>query len=341
MTTKQETFRVWLRERYGQDAAGDLVEAVREVHARTREQAHAAFHEGDPDAAAELHRAATDVFLTRFEDPLCSAERPAEGPAVEAFLSTFAEEWFAVADEPTRALVATAPRDASEYVQWLTGLVASARCTAKHPLFDRVEHSATHAELAEYLRAENLCDLYFADMLSLLMPGLRGLPKLELAQNFWDEIGQGAEDAIHRNLRLEMMARVGLPVGDAAIELSQFPPEELEHFNAYCISSQYRRYAPRLVGMMLATEVLVPAQLERTIAGWRRVGLSDSDLRYMLEHVETDVAHGDGWVNRVVAPVLAARPDVGPDIAAGALHHLEILSRLYDRLHASWTAAEG
>ena len=321
-----------------QNAHDDLVGASAAVYARVANLAEEAFGLGLASSADVLHRAAAEILLARFEDPLCSTGTPDEGPVVEVFLRVFATRWFSAVDAEHHAAIHRAPSDPDDYTAWLTELVSRADCTAAHPIFDIVEGSATRDQLSAYLQAENLCDLFFADMLSLLLPGLRGEPKLEIAENFWDEIGHGVEARIHRNMRLDMMTRVGLDASPSAWQdLDRFPREELEHFNAYCITSQYRTFAPRLVGMLLATEVLVPQQLERTIAGWRRVGATDQDLEYMLEHAVTDVAHGDGWIERVVRPVLRARPNVGPDIAAGALHHLAVLTRLYDALLRSFT----
>jgi hypothetical protein len=134
-----------------------------------------------------------------------------------------------------------------------------------------------------------------------------------------------------------MMQNVGLEASRTHFDLDTYLPEEIEHFNAYALSGMLRKYSLRLIGMMYATEFLVPRQLAAVIAGWRRVGLHDSKIEYLLTHFEGDVEHANGWADRVIIPSISRDPSVAGEIFLGVLQHLDILGRLYDNLLAKYT----
>jgi hypothetical protein len=74
--------------------------------------------------------------------------------------------------------------------------------------------------------------------------------------------------------------------------------------------------------MLLATELVVPGRIDRQIDGWRRTGLADPEMHYLLEHVTVDVEHARGWLDHVVTPLAGARPDLLPEVALGVLRRL-------------------
>jgi pyrroloquinoline quinone (PQQ) biosynthesis protein C len=193
------------------------------------------------------------------------------------------------------------------------------------------------AQLAGLLNAENLCDLNFVHLIALLMPGASGTPAAELATNLWDELGHGNASAFHRESRLEMMRNVGA-IRDAAPSMrpEDYLPEEVEHFNAYALSGTIRSCSLRAIGMMFATEFLVPQQMGAVIAGWRRNGLPDAKMRYLIGHYEGDIDHADGWGDRVVIPLVDMVPGARQEIYVGAMQHMDILGRLYDRIATEW-----
>ncbi len=43
------------------------------------------------------------------------------------------------------------------------------------------------------------------------------------------------------------------------------------------------QYLTEAIGMMLATEMMVPGRLEEQIKGWRRIGFADGNMRYYLK----------------------------------------------------------
>jgi hypothetical protein len=68
------------------------------------------------------------------------------------------------------------------------------------------------------------------------------------------------------------------------------------------------------------------------IEGWRRVGLADSQMEFLISHYEGDIKHANGWADRVVAPSLDGTPDAQREVLIGVHQHIAVLSRLYDSL---------
>ena len=67
---------------------------------------------------------------------------------------------------------------------WIVDLVRKHPSNVQHPLFGFLATEASYPQLREFFRQETPLDLYFADTLIALAPGVYGPPKLEIAHNF-------------------------------------------------------------------------------------------------------------------------------------------------------------
>lgn len=296
------------------------------------EQVAATAFAGDKKAAEDLHRAAYRVFVARHRNPWDPELPDAANPIFATFLWVFAREWDRFDLERHRNVLADIPKDAAAYSDWIVGLVQSHESNVGHPLFGFLSDEATYDQLREFIFQETPFDLYFADMLSSLLPGIYGEPKMEIVENFWDEMGGGDSSKTHRTLRLALMKRLGLSKTVHETDLDAFAIEEIELANAYFVGTADRRRALQLIGMLLATESMVPGRLQKQIDGWRRVGLADEDMTYLLEHTVVDVEHAEDWMEHVVRPIIRERPEAMRDITLGALRRLEIAGRVCDRM---------
>jgi len=193
---------------------------------------------------------------------------------------------------------------------------------------------ASFEQLRVFLGQETPFDIHFGDLVALLLPGVHGEQKIELAGNFWDEMGRGKLDVTHRRLRMNMMERVGVPTDQYLTDVTGFWVEELRLANMYFQTSYSRRLAPQSIGMLLATELVVPGRIDRQIDGWRRLGLEDQDMAYLREHVTVDVEHAQGWLDHVVMPLATARPDLMQEVGIGVLRRLDEALKVCDRAMA-------
>jgi pyrroloquinoline quinone (PQQ) biosynthesis protein C len=306
----------------------DDLETVRE---ETEQVARRAFA-GDRGEAEKLHRAAYKAFVANYHAPWMSHSCDAGDPPIATFLWTFAHEWDKVNRERHAPTLRGVPTTASLYQGWITDLVHEHASNVGHPLFNFLAQRASREQLREFFRQETPFDLYFADILISLAPGIYGRPKLEIAQNFWDEMGGGDPSRVHRTMRLRMMALLELPESSHEQSIDGFMLEEIELANAYFIGAQLRSYAAHLIGILLATESMVPGRLQKQIDGWRRVGLGDSDMIYLLEHTTVDVEHADDWMSEVVGPIIDDHPNVAREITLGVLWRLDIAGEICDKM---------
>lgn len=284
---------------------------------------------GEQTAARVLHEFVYRLLLDRFQ-PSSRACLDLAWPPIATFVWSAAREWSDAEWHRHRDTLAKVPAVES-YPNWITKLVRAHRSGPQHPLFDFLATQANYAQLRELFRQESPLDLHFADLIACLVPGARGRPKAEIARNFWDEMGEGEPSLSHRALRIRMMERLDL--SDAGADTTaDLLLEELELANAYFLGAVVRSQTHQLMGMLLATESMAPGRLAQQIAGWRRVGLIDDELQYLLVHTVVDVAHGEDWMDEVIKPLIAETPEARLDITLGALRRLDIAERICDHM---------
>jgi pyrroloquinoline quinone (PQQ) biosynthesis protein C len=309
------------------DWSSSEIEWVRKTAEKTAADAYG----GDRSAAEELHRTAYRIFVERYRAPWDPDLSDVSSPVFATFLWVFGREWDRAERRRCAATIEESPAEPAAYAAWVRDLVAHSRCSSVHPLFEFFANEATYEQLREYIRQDTPQDLFFADVLTSLFPGVYGEPRMEMADNFWDETGCGEPARVHRSLRLELMRHLELPEDDAR-DPDRYVLEEIEQANAYFLGASDRSRALVLIGMLLATESLAPGRLQKQIDGWRRVGLDDSEMTYLLEHTVVDVEHGDHWMERVVLPIVREEPNAMTPITLGVLRRLNLAERVCDAM---------
>lgn len=295
---------------------------LREVERRVEMATVMAFQGGDEVAELEVHRLLYEINAHRILPPWSKHWRDYEDPVLLATHRKAGEAW--LAQERSRfAAGLQVPTAAEDFGRWAARVCQEHASGVTHPLFDFLAERATFEQLRDFIGQETAFDIHFGDLLALLLPGLHGDLKIELAGNFWDEMGRGEVKATHCQLRLLMMDRVGVSQDAYLTEVDNFWLEELRLANLYFQACGDRRLAPQAIGMLLATELVAPGRLDRQIDGWRRVGLLDKDMQYLLEHVVSDVEHAQGWLDNVVVPLAEDRPDLLVEVAIGVLRRLD------------------
>lgn len=305
-------------------------DVLRELAQRADEVSARAFGEGDPDAELEAQRFLYEVHAHRIVPPWSPNWRDYSEPAIVDAHRRVGDAWLA-RDRARYGAGVEVPTTPEEFGRWAVELCESHPSGVTHPLFDFLAESATFEQLRTFHGQETPLDIHFGDLVALLLPGIHGEQKMELAGNFWDELGNGQPAETHRQLRLHMMERVGVPAEDYLSNVDGYWVEELRLANLYFQTCADRSLAPQAIGMLQVTELMAPGRLERQIEGWRRAGLSDDDMKYVLIHVTVDVEHAEGWLNHVIAPLAATRPDMLPEVAIGMLRRLDCALAVCDR----------
>ena len=223
--------------------------------------------------------------------------------------------------EADRAEVATpaaaAPAGVDEFQAWFEALEANG--PGQHdPLFDWLAESATIDEMRWFLTQEVAGEAGFDDLVALTQVKLDPpQAKIELARNYWDEMGRGNIRGMHGPMLGVLVEELGLT---PAIETTVW--ESLALANTMAAFATTRRYAYHSLGALGVIELTAPARSAKTAAGLRRLGLTDRQRRYFDLHAVLDVKHSEDWNREVLRPVLASDPSAGGWIAEGALMRL-------------------
>src|SRR3712207_498646 len=94
------------------------------------------------------------------------------------------------------AEASAAPRDARGFIAWFEELKETGPGQGD-PLFPWLAEAATRKEIAWFLEQEAAGEAGFDDLVAMTQVKLPKQAKLELARNYWDEMGRGDAKGMH------------------------------------------------------------------------------------------------------------------------------------------------
>ena len=228
-----------------------------------------------------------------------------------------------------RARAAAAPTDPDGFIAWFEALEGDG--PGQHdPLFPWLADTAERGELRWFFEQEAAGEAGFDDLAAMTQVKLPPLPKLEIARNYWDEMGRGNLKGMH-----------GPMLATLAETLSVEPSigntlwQSLALANAMTAMATARRYAWHSVGALGAIELTAPARAALVAKGLRRIGLSGSERRYFDLHAVLDVKHSETWNRECIRPAVAEDPRRATAMAEGALIRLECGRRCFEAYRAA------
>jgi hypothetical protein len=233
-----------------------------------------------------------------------------------------------------------APTEGKPYLSWLKG-IARRHSVFKHPYY--AEFICRHAQrddLRTYVIQESLVDGRFDDFLAMMQVGTVGAAKMEIANNFWDEMGNGKPAEVHTHLFGKIYEV--FDILEEELE-SAMTASDLLSGNLAVLLCRYRRFYPEAVGFLGMTEWLAPDRFRNVVHAWERLGLPDVGIVYHRLHITIDSQHAAGWFHNVVLPA-STSAYMRRGIARGALWRLNSSARhLDERLSrtSAVTAASG
>ena len=235
------------------------------------------------------------------------------------------------ADVADRA--AEAPTDADGFVAWFEGLRESG--PGQHdPLFAFLAEEASREELSWFLTQEAAGEAGFDDLVAYTQVKLPALAKLELARNYWDEMGRGNYGGMHGVLLDQTTADLRLtPAIDETVW------EALALANAMTAMATTRRYAWHSVGALGVVELTAPDRVALVAKGLKRVGVEPRTRKYFDLHAVLDVKHSADWNEEALKPLVTHDPSLARWIAEGALMRLECGRRCFEAYRAALTPA--
>jgi len=239
------------------------------------------------------------------------------GLAEDAALLVEEGMWLEASRAAVAERAAQAPRDPDGFVAWFEELEHSGP-GQNDPLFPWLAETATREEMRWFLTQEVAGEAGFEDLAALTQVRMPQRPKLEVARNYWDEMGRGNPKGMHGPM-LELLAhRLGL---DPGIETTVW--ESLALANTMAGLAASRRYAYHSMGALGVIEQTAPGRAALTAKGLKRLGVPASDRHYFDLHSVLDVKHSAAWNSEALHPLVAQNPDFAPAIAEGALMRLE------------------
>lgn len=285
------------------------------------------------DDNAQRHKRLARWNRARFSPGVPSAEWRA-ALAEEQALKLLEGEWL----EDQRAFVseqaAHAPREPNAFVAWFEDLHRIGPGQGD-PLFPWLADEASLEDMRWFIAQEAAGEAGFDDLVAMTQVKLPAQAKLELARNYWDEMGRGNAKGMHGPMLETLACALDL---SPRIETTLW--ESLALANTMAGLASNRRYAYHAVGALGVIELTAPGRASHVASGLKRLDVSAKARHYFDLHAVLDVRHSAAWNEEAIAPLVARDPACARFIAEGALMRLTCGARCFDAYRAHlWRAA--
>jgi len=224
---------------------------------------------------------------------------------------------------------AKAPTDPDGFIAWFEQLKQTGPGQGD-PLFPWLAEEASAEQLKWFFEQEAAGEAGFDDLVAMTQVKLPVRAKLELARNYWDEMGRGQRDGMHGPMLDALVVTLAVnPVIEQTIW------ESLALANAMTAMATNRHYAWHSVGALGVIELTAPGRSALVAKGLKRIGLSNRERRYFDLHAVLDVKHSADWNREALRPLVEEDPRRATAIAEGALIRLNCGLRCFERYRAT------
>jgi hypothetical protein len=300
---------------------------VKGIKGAMREIGYAGQLEGPP--FAKFQQELTRYNAHRFEAKL--PEQTADNALHQHAVWAQAEIAFI---ESLRRAVAPAsahiPADVDRFIAWFEALKQSGPGQGD-PLFPFLAETATLEEMKWFLLQEVAGEAGFDDLLAMTQIKMPDQAKLEMARNFWDEMGRGSAKGMHGPMLARLAEYFQLePTAEAVV------PESLALGNTMIALASHRRYAFHSVGALGAIEMTAPTRAGFVDRGLRRLGVPAKKRHYFALHAVLDVKHSEAWNREVLRSLVVQDSRRARAIGEGALMRLWHGARCFRRYRSEF-----
>lgn len=313
-----------------------------ELRARIADECYALARQAHASDGTTAHQVVHDILTTIYQRDFSrpdTAESECETqPVLRDIAAIFEQAMLDYEIALVREGATGYPIEGKEFVLWLKRIIAS-HPASQHPFYrPYLQDHGTREDVRFLLAQETSLDPRFDDILALIQLGTAGSEKIEIAGNYWDEMGNGEASNMHGALFAKALE--ALDVNDRYISDSLLLEAKLCG-NLSAALTLSRRHYFKAIGYFGVTEYLAPRRFRSLIAAWRRLELPAEGIRYHDLHVEVDAGHATGWFKNIIEPAVTRDPRVGRDIALGTLIRLNTSGRYLDALLARSLATAG
>jgi CRP-like cAMP-binding protein len=324
---------VWLMGRDDLDTYLELHPAESRTLIRSATSlADRAFVERDPSALGEAHK----TLYALYEDqvrPVGASAYNQFNPLLLEVRNVLESQWERYEVDRITVVPDEVPTDPGEFSRYFAELCRKGSM-ADHRLFEFLENGATRVELVSFFLSDAPVIVRFCDLVALTMVGADDEIRGELAENLWDEMGQGRKQERHVRLFGSLLEDAGIDLPEGPLSADHFVHNlewsGLAGYNFYLFLCLHRRNQLRCLGALGAAESMDPAQYSRVLAGCRRVGFDE--IAYYADHESMDVEHGDRWLENVLLPLVRKYPEKRHEIVLGAQMRINVTRDYYDGL---------
>jgi hypothetical protein len=229
-------------------------------------------------------------------------------PALAAIKQRCEAEWLAELE----SLPLPDGVDDSDPIAAMRALAARDRLPAVYKWLAR---SAGWDEVVTFLALEGGPDAGFDDLVAACQVGLTGSAKMELATNYWDEMGDGDPDAVHTTLHDRLVAAIDMP----RIPLSEQPESALARTALGGLLATNRWLQPEMLGALGLIELQAGPRCRLVLQALQRTGAPEAAYPFYEVHAEVDPRHGKDWMDKAIEPTIQRWPSWGSRIVRGAL----------------------
>jgi hypothetical protein len=224
-----------------------------------------------------------------------------------------------------REVASHAPRTSRAFVAWFEDLKTTGPGQGD-PLFPWLATTADLRAMQWFMKQEVSGEAGFEDLVALTQIRMPEQTKLELARNYWDELGRGNPRGMHGPMLTRLAGALQVDACAAPIVW-----EALALANVMAGLAANRRYAYQAIGALGVVELTAPGRAVLVNQGLKRCGVDAGARQYFALHATLDVKHSEAWNREILCSLVDADPAVAPLIAEGALVRLEAGRRCFER----------
>lgn len=275
---------------------------------------HAYRQEKTDSACYELHKTLNILY-----DYQISAYDSASqyDPVLMEIMLELESEWMAY--EQSRIPEADIPEDNAKFPRWMRSYILK-HPSSEHPIYQYLSEQCSFEEMSYFFSQEVTIDPRFDDLIAMMQIGIKdqGI-KMELASNFWDEMGNGEPEDIHTVMFSKLYDGLDIFQEGETFDdvLSRASWQSLAAGNTLLHGVLHRQNFSLSLGSLGTVEIISPHRFRRLVAGFKRLGLSDEASRYHETHIKIDARHGNGWLHHAIMPTIEADPAMKNEVFKG------------------------
>lgn len=273
---------------------------------------------------AQFQRELTNYNAQRFK-PALPEDVPASQIARDARIAVAEIAFVESLRHAIAPLASDIPDDVDGFIAWFERLKHGGPGQSD-PLFPWLATNASLEQMTWFLSQEVAGEAGFEDLLAMTQIKVSVQAKLEMARNFWDEMGRGAANGMHGPMLGRLAAHF-----DIAPTPKTVIPESLALGNTMIALASHRRYAFHSVGALGVIEMTAPTRAGYVDRGLRRLGVPAKKRHYFAVHAVLDVKHSQAWNREVLRPLVAEDPRRAKAIGEGAVMRLWHGARTFER----------